>query len=141
MSWSAKSATFFACGSHVPLASRGAPLSSCCASQKPPSAASSAAATRSQRPRAVVMGELFHSDSRSGRGGASLTVGALIARGARQLRRARVFFGHGTDNARDEAASLVLHALRLPPAGRAALHPLPLRRGPATARAAPAPPA
>jgi ribosomal protein L3 glutamine methyltransferase len=38
----------------------------------------------------------------------------LIARGARRLRRAHVFFGHGTDNAWDEAAALVWHALQLP---------------------------
>jgi len=43
-----------------------------------------------------------------------ITVQQLIARGARRLQRARVFFGHGTDNAWDEAAALVWHALRLP---------------------------
>jgi ribosomal protein L3 glutamine methyltransferase len=53
---------------------------------------------------------------------APLTVGALIERGARRLKRARVFFGHGTDNAWDEAASLTLHALRLPHGGGAALY-------------------
>ena len=78
------------------------------------------------------MRELFHTAAagavaRAGPGrrrGASppLTVGDLIARGARRLKRARVFFGHGTDNARDEAASLTLHALRLPHAGGAALY-------------------
>jgi ribosomal protein L3 glutamine methyltransferase len=47
------------------------------------------------------------------RGARSVSVHTLIARGAARLRRARVFFGHGTDNAWDEAASLVLHAARL----------------------------
>jgi ribosomal protein L3 glutamine methyltransferase len=44
----------------------------------------------------------------------NVTVQQLIARGARRLKRARVFFGHGTDNAWDESAALVWHALRLP---------------------------
>ena len=66
---------------------------------------------------------------------APLTVGALIARGARRLTRARVCFGHGTDNAWDESASLTLHALGLPHRGGAALY---RRRvsAPAAARAA-----
>jgi len=50
------------------------------------------------------------------------TVATLIARGERRLKRARVFFGHGTDNAWDEAASLTLHALGLPHGGGATLY-------------------
>ena len=56
------------------------------------------------------------------KGSQPLTVGRLIERGARRLARAGLHFGHGTDNARDEAASLTLHALGLPQGGGAALH-------------------
>jgi len=44
-----------------------------------------------------------------------LTVGGLVRYGTRRFRAARLAFGHGTLNARDEATYLVLHALNLPP--------------------------
>ena len=45
---------------------------------------------------------------------AATTIGALIARGSRRLTEAGVAFGHGTTNACDEAAWLVLWCLGLP---------------------------
>src|SRR4051794_34456610 len=53
------------------------------------------------------MARLFHRNPRP-------TAADLIAGVHRRLTRARVFFGHGTDNAHDEAAALVYHVLRLP---------------------------
>jgi len=41
------------------------------------------------------------------------TVGGLIAACAARLDAAQVFFGHGTETARDEAASLVFHVMAL----------------------------
>ncbi len=49
-------------------------------------------------------------------------MGELIERGARRLARARLTYGHGTDNARDEAAALVLHAAGLSPYAGARLY-------------------
>jgi ribosomal protein L3 glutamine methyltransferase len=56
------------------------------------------------------MTRLFHS---AARGKSAKTATDLVLAVERRLKRARLFYGHGTDNARDEAAALVYHAMEL----------------------------
>ncbi len=56
-------------------------------------------------------------------GGKIERVGDLLEWASRQLARARLHYGHGTDNPRDEAAALVFHALGLAHASAPASNP------------------
>jgi ribosomal protein L3 glutamine methyltransferase len=73
------------------------------------------------------MRQLSHS------GHANPTVEAVLERSTRRLSRARLHYGHGTDNARDDAAALLWHVLHLPLPASTVLY---RRRVPARAQAA-----
>src|SRR5688500_331292 len=61
--------------------------------------------------------------------GSAWTAATLIAEGTRRFRQARLAYGHGTENARDEAAWLALHSLKLPPAATGAALARPIAPG------------
>lgn len=77
------------------------------------------------------MSRLSHSETR--RPARAPSVEELIRSSARRLARAHLHYGHGTAQARDDAAALVLHVLGLPPVPTAAAL---RRRVPVAARAA-----
>jgi ribosomal protein L3 glutamine methyltransferase len=62
------------------------------------------------------MRQLSHS------GEANPTVEAVLTRSTRRLARARLHYGHGTDNPRDDAAALLWHVMRLPQPASAAVY-------------------
>jgi ribosomal protein L3 glutamine methyltransferase len=64
------------------------------------------------------------------------SVGELLDWATARLAKARLHYGHGTDNARDDAAALVFHALRLAHESAPASYRLPVKaRAAARARA------
>jgi len=102
-------------GSQVPEASTGVAEKLPRATHAPADAANKAIMTR-LRVR-DDMPELSHSPRK--RRARSLTVGELIDASAARLDAAPIHYGHGTDNARDEAAALIWHVLALPPVATA----------------------
>jgi len=70
----------------------------------------------------------------SGAGRGDESVGALLDWASRRLARARLHYGHGTDNPRDDAAALIFHALGLPHDSAPQSYRLPVS-APDTARA------
>lgn len=75
-----------------------------------------------------------HSDPRSEPGrrraapARAPSVAEVLRRCTRRLARARLYYGHGTDNARDDAAALIWHVLRLAPALGPAAYARPVSR-------------
>jgi ribosomal protein L3 glutamine methyltransferase len=69
-------------------------------------------------------------------GYANPTLEAVLERSTRRLARARLHYGHGTQSARDDAAALLWHVLRVSPDARTAPAALSRRRVPARAQAA-----
>src|SRR5882724_8384732 len=78
---------------------------------KPPAARAPSGAARDMR--TARAGAVARVGATARVASAMVTVRDLVRRGARRLNRARVFYGHGTDNALDESAALVFHALNL----------------------------